>query len=546
MFNHNVDNKNVENIEGLYNKMKSIRTVSQVNKQLYNGETIVTGDKILRTIFSNDNSTFYYTFSNLYSWIGSNKDVKWEEDSNGSEFITWPNYNYYINSNNKNERAIEWRMLEGKFKLTDEQMNLISSKKVQPVLGISTNFDKEFETIVPFGDIVNIFVNKKITRLNYVHSDVPYKLNMDKQLVPYIDTNKPENIKFCDKESHKHATSYIGCKHIDLNALNRGRNTYDNYYKMYGDISDEIIKYKNNRNEYEVQVLVGQFSKDGNYNRDDYGGIGKLDLFLIENPQVEVNIKPYIFDNNKKAYKDPTYKFSYNEKVYYDIEIINKSTSYDFTNLDLNIDFLEGEKVAETLKINKEDVIYKGKSIKDNIKVYINDSEIPANLSDLSLLKQDDRIIISGENINHTVSEYEGIVEKINYKYSLEFNYIDDHFFYKYENTNNIGVNPLKGRLTIIIDGKSQDEHYVKISGQNNSANIKIKGNKPYTVFNLDYDTAYKVYLLDSCSYKSIDQTSVTLNSNLNSNKKTITLKPSPKSHKYFIQRKSDSIILNR
>lgn len=526
--------------------MKSIRTVSEVNKQLYNGETIVTGDKILRTTFSNDNSTLNYTFSNLYSWIGSNNEVKWEEDSNGSEFITWPNYNYYINSDTQTERAIEWRMLEGKFKLTDEQMNLISSKKVQPVLGISTNFDKEFETIVPFGDIVNIFVNKKITRLNYVHSNVPYKLNMDKQLVPYIDTNKPENIKFCDKESHKHATSYIGCKHIDLNALNRGRNTYDNYYKMYGDISDEIIKYKNNRNEYEVQVLVGQFSKDGNYNRDDYGGIGKLDLFLIENPQVEVNIKPYIFDNNKKVYKDPTYKFSYNEKVYYDIEIINKSTSYDFTNLDLNIDFLEGEKVAETLKINKEDVIYKGKSIKDNIKVYINDSEIPVNLSNLSLLKQDDRILISGEKINHIVSEYEGTAEKINYKSYLEFNYIDDYFFYKYENTNNIGVNPLKGRLTIIIDGNSQDEHYVKISGKNNSVNIKIKGNKPYTVFNLDYDTAYKVSLLDSCSYKSIDQTSVTLNSDLNSNKKTITLKPSPKSHKYFIQRRSDSIILNR
>lgn len=292
---------------------------------------------------------------------------------------------------------------------------------------------------------------------------------------------------------------------------------------------------------------MGQLSKNGIVETNDYGGIGKIDLLLIENPQVEVNIKPYIFDdNNKKVYKDSKYKFSYNEAVYYDVEIINKSDSYDFTNLSLNLDFLEGTKVSETLKINKNDVTYKGKSIKDDLKLYKNDDKTPINISSLSSLKKNDRILISGDKINHIVSEYDGIAEKINYKSSLEFNYIDNYFFYKYENKNIIEVNPLKGRLTISIDSNHQEEYYVRLSSNNNSANIKLTSKKPYTVFNLDYGKTYKVSLLNSSSYKPIDERSVILNTGTNENKKTITFKPSHKVHKYFTQRKSDSIILNR
>lgn len=547
VFNQNIDDNNVENINELYDRLNNLITVSQLNNKLYNGENIISGNKILRTILLNGYTELNYTFSNLYSWIGSNNKVSWKDEGNGSKFITWPSYNYHMNNDNKNKLAVEWRMLEGRFKLTDEQMDLINRKKVQPILGISTNNEKGFETIIPFSDVINIFINGNITRLNYAHNSSYYKININKQSIGYIQANKSENAKYCNKESHEYITSYIDSKHIDLNILNKNIYAKDNYYKMYGDISEEIIKHKNSQNEYEVQALVGQLSKNGIVETNDYGGIGKIDLLLIENPQVEVNIKPYIFDdNNKKVYKDSKYKFSYNEAVYYDVEIINKSDSYDFTNLSLNLDFLEGTKVSETLKINKNDVTYKGKSIKDDLKLYKNDDKTPINISSLSSLKKNDRILISGDKINHIVSEYDGIAEKINYKSSLEFNYIDNYFFYKYENKNIIEVNPLKGRLTISIDSNHQEEYYVRLSSNNNSANIKLTSKKPYTVFNLDYGKTYKVSLLNSSSYKPIDERSVILNTGTNENKKTITFKPSHKVHKYFTQRKSDSIILNR
>ena len=75
-----------------------------------------------------------------------------------------------------------------------------------------------------------------------------------------------------------------------------------------------------------------------NYN----GGISKITLFLIENPKFNVSIKPYIInDNGKKLYINSDYKFSYNEKILFDVEIINESSGYDYSNLDLRIDLIK-------------------------------------------------------------------------------------------------------------------------------------------------------------------------------------------------------------
>ena len=140
--NLNDDSNSIEIITNLYkNETKSMRTLKAVNNLNSNESTenpvFHKGNKILRTkvrsfepiySFSNINSKTS-SYDTLNTWVGSDTSTKWIDGTIGSKIITWPCYVKVSEQVISKNAPIEWRMLEGKFQLSDEQINLIREKK---------------------------------------------------------------------------------------------------------------------------------------------------------------------------------------------------------------------------------------------------------------------------------------------------------------------------------------------------------------------------------------------------------------------------------
>lgn len=521
---------------------KSMREVKDIN---ISSENVINGNKVLRTRVRTFEPFYSFNYDTIKTWIGSDISPTWGNGYLGSKIITWPCYVEVLKYDINGEAPIEWRMLEGEFKLNKEQLELIKSKKVQPVIGIESKDGNHL--ILPFCDLLNVFINGEITDINYRALSETYKFKIGSSIGNYNLTNIADNNKYCNKDMDNNLSQHTRNKHIDCNILKP--TISDNYYKMVGDISQYI---KPEVSDYKISLLIGQLGRMGddvlNYN----GGISKITLFLIENPKFNVSIKPYtINDSGKKLYISSDYKFSYNEKILFDIEIINESSGYNYSNLDLRIDLIKeikdgGMKVSDILQLNKSTVKYNNTSIKNNVSLYLNDDNTPCSISELANLNQGDKLTISSNKFIYTVTEYNALKEKIDYDYTLQLNYLNNYTFYKYTNTNRLQVKPIEGRLTVIVNGNEGDYFYLKLKGEDNSANIKVKSNEPYTVLNLDYDKEYELSLINSSSYKSVSSQSFVLKNASGYNSKSITINANTKPNNYFTQRKIDEIIINR
>ena len=109
-----------------------------------------------------------------------------------------------------------------------------------------------------------------------------------------------------------------------------------------------------------------------------------------------------------------------------------------------------------------------------------------------------------------------------------------------------MNVKPIGGRLTVTVNSDKEDYFYIKLSGEDNFSNIKVKNNRSYTICNLDYDKEYKLSLINSSSYKPEISQTFTLKNLSGYNTKSITINASKKYNNYFTQRKIDEIIINR
>ena len=525
---------------------KSMRNVSTVSSYEYQGDkNKIKGNKVLRTRIRASEPFYSFDYNTIKTWIGSDVSPNWKDGYLGSKIITWPCYVEVLAGDIKSESPIEWRMLEGEFQLNKEQLELIKLKKVQPVIGIESN--NGCNLILPFCDLLNIFINGKITDINYRSVLEPYKFKLDKTIGNYNLVNATGNDRYCNKELDNSLSQHTRNKHIDCNILKSV--TGDNYYKMVGDISQYI---NTSVEKYKISLLIGQVGRMGedilNYN----GGTSKITLFLIENPQFNMTIKPYIInDNNEKMYVSSDYKFSYNEKILFDVEIINESDSYDYSNLDLHIDLIKevkegGTKTSEVIQLSKSDAKYNGTNIRNSVSLYLNDEHIPCSINELSNLNQGDKITISSNKFVYTVTEYNALKEKIDYDYILQFNYLNNYTFYKYKDTNRLQVNPIEGRLTVTVKNDEEDYFYLELKGEDNSSSIKVKSNEPYTICNLDYDEKYELSLINSSSYKPVNNQSFVLKNASGYNTKSIIINANTKPNNYFTQRMIDKIIINR
>ena len=545
------DIDNIEIFTNLYDtayNMRTVNTLNSIRTQEISSEvsSVIKGNKILRTKARSSEPIYSFDYTTIKTWIGSDISTVWEEDLLGNKIITWPCYVEVLDNTSQAEAPVEWRMIEGKFNLSSEEIKLIKTNMIQPVIGIETNNDEEFKLICPFNDFLNVFINKKLTHINYRSMSDYYKFKIDKNLVNYRYTNLVGNEKYCNKEMDKHISQHTHGNHIDCNIL--GGDVSNNYYKMEGDISKYITS---TTSQYTISLLVGQVGRYGEDISSYGGGISKINLYLIRNPQFDVNIKPYIIKDDTKIYINSDYKFSYNEEILFDIEIINSSEYYDYNNLNLDIDLIEkingnNKNDTESFHIDKNSSTYKNENITESVKVYINDDDTPKSISDLSHLNKGDKLVISSDKLRYTVTENNAATERINYNYSFEFNYLNDYTFYKYENTKRLNVKPIGGRLTVTVNSDKEDYFYIKLSGEDNFSNIKVKNNRSYTICNLDYDKEYKLSLINSSSYKPEISQTFTLKNLSGYNTKSITINASKKYNNYFTQRKIDEIIINR
>lgn len=543
--NINIDDNNIQVLYNMYESGKIIRSPETVASK--NSGINIQGNKVLRMIKSTPQRTSSFKFDIMKKWIGGYTPAIWQNGKLGSKIITWPSYVKVINEFANLEIPIEWRLIEGSFNLNSEEINLIYNKKVQPVIGIETNDNNEdFQLICPFNDILSVFINGQNTHINYksVQDLCSYKINNN--LINYRYINPEVDNKYCNKEKDNILSEHTLYKHLDTNTLEQG--IQKSYCKMVGDIS-QYINLKENR--YIISLLVGQIGKKDDDKLFYGGGISKLNLYLIENPKFDIKIKPYKFKDDKKVYIDSDVKLLSGEEILFDVEISNLSTYYDFKDLECEINLIE--KVISTsssektvLKINKNSITYKNEDITDSVKVYLNDENNPISLEDLSCLKKNDKLIISGDKLNYTVTDYNVNNERLDHDYVLEFKYLNDYTYYKYNNKDKIEFKPTGGTLNVKVDSNSSDYFYLKLTSEDNYANIKIKGNKTYTISNLDYDKEYKISLINSLSYEPENSQIFTLKNSSGYKTKSITINANKKPNNYFTQRKIDEITINR
>ena len=532
--------ENVEIISNLYDKLRNLRslkTINDLNKA--EGGNLVSGNKILRMSNYVDNVINAFSYKTMRTWVGSDKYITWKEGKLGTKIITWPCYVQLEKSEKGNVIPVEWRMLDGKFQLSNDDINNIKQKNVQAVLGIETNDNEGFKLIIPFNDLISTFINGQYTHINYttIKNKSQYKIN--ENVADFQCINNDKDKKYCNLGRDNFLCEHTNNKHLDTNILQE--DVVGNSYNMVGDISKYISLSKN---QYTISLLIGQFGREGNLLYG--GGITKPDLFLIEIPKLEIKLKPYIMKNDKKIYTDSNYKFSSNETFKFDVEIENLSKSYDVSNININLNFIKNNANEKSvLQISKDKITYNGENIGDSVCIYLNDNK-SNNLSDLSKLEKNDKLTISSDKFEYTLTEYDAEKEYLNYKYVCELNYLNENTFHKFTTSGRLPVKPAGGTLKINVNGNKRDDFYLKLNSSDKFSNIKVQSNKTYTICNLDYNKEYKLSLINSSNYKPQSSQIFTLKNDSGYREKSITFNEIPKSNHYFTQRKIDEIIINR
>ena len=542
---------------------KEMRSVNTVNKLQENNMEVIKGNKILRLNTSSIRMYYPFKLSTISTWLldeENNDLVSWNEGALGTNIITWPCYSTKINDTSTTS-AIEYRMLQGNFKLSNEQLELLKSEKVQAILGVSTDDEKGFETIIPFNDLICIFINSQITPIHYRttlnSNSFGFSLINEKDTkftkYEYFDTKPSSDKRYCNEERHKELSSYMNNNHIDLNTLNQSSNK--GHYSTKNNLKDIICN--SNKEDNKIQILMGQHVRSEKNSEGILGGISKLDLFLIENPQFKVNIKPYFIKEEEKVYVDADYSFSCGEQIYYDIEIINVGESFSLDNVNLQINFVVNEKnsqnkIKDTLKISKENITYRNNDITKDVEIFIShdNKELGSlsSISELDRIETGDKITISSKDIDYIVTEYNSTKNIIEYDYTFECNYLDEYLLYKYDGSGKFGVKELKGSIDITVECQDacSDFFYVKIFGQDSSSNVKLKNKEKFRLDGLDLNKTYKVSLINDCTHKSITEETVTLSNKINESSKSIILKTSDKRNNFFVQRKIESTHIDR
>lgn len=472
----------------------------------------IKGGKVLRTIANYESSTLRYNINSLREYLKSNQNVVWNDNK-----VTWDLYTLV----NENESAIEWRLFSAKFNLTSEQLNMIKNSKsidTQMVLGISADNQYGFELVIPFNDIINVFVNDKITSINYASRSTVSKYYFNDTLVTYKYTlsSKCPSIDY-----HNSLSSHTGNTHLDTTGLNES------------DFLDTRIRDNLKIGENNIDFVIGNIIDDENL-LSTSNGFSKVNLYIIENPKVDIKTTFYTYHNNDIVYYNKDYLPKNGESVYMRIDIENNSEKIDVENLDLIINVSRSNQI----KLNSQKVTLDGKTI--NVRCYINEdfSTEGYSISRIKNLNTGEKISIISDDLKYTVTSNDCKTGYVYLVCNLKMNYITDNLKYsvwkKLENkagvTNDnrikIPVSELLGSFTISLEVEDEDivevstlnEKYnnslkdkgflLNLSSSQDFVNMYILPGQTYTVNDICLNLDYKINFVLPQDYEIVDTTS--------------------------------------
>ncbi|RDY25165.1 hypothetical protein CHL78_019620, partial [Romboutsia weinsteinii] len=349
----------VQGVNGLIQELNGKRIVRGLDDvKLIEGNEYTEGGKILRIGDIHKYNNYNISKASLYSWLDPNQTVFNENNM----------YSWIHNYTNGGNPATEWRLLRGNFTLEKEELNSLKNKEINIILGIDT--PNGFEPVLPFKNIVNVFVNGNMTPINYA-SQSNRGLTIDNITQTYQTMNyTSENLmneNYCNKEYHDSLSSHTDSYHVHLNT----------YLKDSKIVNGDIYKYINKNNSEAVntiEILVGQLSTSS-------GGISKLDVFLVERPNLEIKCIPYIKnDNNENVYLLNDEKVSLGDKVFYRIEVHNNSEHINISYPKITTEIKTTPK--EIFEINSKEITITRSGVTssvNNANVYIDGSKDPHN-----------------------------------------------------------------------------------------------------------------------------------------------------------------------
>ncbi len=478
-------------IEASEAEKESVQTDTNIEEESVQAEEnapdkSIKGGKVLRTVANYESSTLRYNINSLREYLKSNQSVVWHDDK-----ITWDLYTRV----NENEPAIEWRLFSAKFNLTSEQLNMIKNSKsieTQMVLGISADNQYGFELMIPFNDIINVFINDKITSINYANRNAVSKYYFNDTLITY---KYPLSSKCPSLDYHNSLSSHTGNSHLDTTGLNES------------DFLDTRIRENLKIGENNIDFLIGNIIDDENL-LSTSNGFSKVNLYIIENPKVDIKTTFYTYHNGEIVYYNKDYLPKNGESVYMRIDIENNSDKIDVENLDLIMNVSR----TNQIKVSAQKVTLDGKSI--DVRCYINEdfSTEGYSISRLKNLNTGEKISIMSDDLKYTVTSNDCKTEYVYLVCNLKMNYITDKLKYSmWKNweskagvTNDtrikIPVSKLLGSFTISLE--VEDEDIVEVSTLNDNSSLE---NQAFLLNLVSSEDFVNMYILPGKTYKVED-----------------------------------------
>lgn len=255
--------------------------------------------------------------------------IKDSDISNGykvKDFATWKHYG----------NGDSWRLLRGDFTLDLSSSEMKNKRVYLGVLG-----ENGPELIMPLNDFMIVLVDGKPTNINFTTQQV-------------TDSNK-DNIKFrfsdneiytpTFKRAYHRVAGNMRCNDPSHTSISKHTDTWHAHLNDQAELSGDgytlgdITSFLDDGKEHKIEILCG----------DNTGGGGgtKLDIFLVEDPSIEVGKHGFLLDeNNEKNYirEDGTSHVYPGERVYYNFTINNtgkdRLTKVEFNDelIDIKID----------------------------------------------------------------------------------------------------------------------------------------------------------------------------------------------------------------
>ncbi|MGM9535067.1 MAG: hypothetical protein ACI3VR_07430, partial [Intestinibacter sp.] len=525
--NQNISDEDVESIDGLYDARWNLREPSEG----------ITGNKVLRTIVNTGTSTkLRYNIDQLYGYLKSDKPIEWSENST----VSW---NLWTKVDTT-KSAVEWRMLSGKFNISETQLKKIKSNQAEVLLGIPADNDYGFELIIPFNDIISVFLNKNPTSINYTNrATLKEEYYLNNKFISYRNTAVLDTCQ--QGEYHTVLSNHTDGYHVDTNTIDQN-NLLDT------NISDNLIAGENT-----IDILIGNIITKLN---SSYG-FSKVNIYIIESPKINISGQFYTYENQEIVYFDENYLPKKDQRVYLRIDVENKSENIALNNLDLAMKINS----ELPLEISRDSVLFNNQDITSNTRCYINeDFSNQYTISELKSLAPGQKISIMSDDIKYTITQknckdkyvYIESVAKLNYVRG-NLTYIDTR---KLEGSSSLAKEnrisiPVSNafaclNITCSVDAPSETSFMISISGSQDFANLLIKPGQTCTIndlslgqYNISLIVPQDYQVVDTSTYSASIQNTVTLSAT--NYEKSVQIELEKKNNSYFYKNNQEKINLS-